>query len=86
MRTVSKNEPHASRLQTASLHSGGNNRGAANVLFGNRFDLRFGQRREISRLGGDNSLKRLRMTRLQILTQEIDRAALTRCVPDEDDR
>jgi len=48
-------------------------------------DLRFSQRGEIRRFGGDNSLERLRMMGLQIVAEEIDRAALARCMADEDD-
>jgi len=60
--------------------------GGANVLFRNRFDLRFCQRGEICGLGGDDALKCLRMMGLQILLQEVHRAALARCISDEDDR
>ena len=56
------------------------------MLFRDLFDLRFGQGGKISRLGRDYSLNRFRMMGLQILTQAIDRAALSRCMADEDDR
>ena len=70
----------------ANLPLGGNKCGGANVLFRNRFDLRFCQRGEIRGLGGDDALKCLRMMGLQILLQEVDRAALAGRMPDEDDR
>ena len=72
--------------QAAPIRPQGDRRRGAKVLLRNRLDLRFCQRREICRFGGDNSLKRLRMMGLQIVTEEIDRAALARCMADEDDR
>ena len=51
----------------------------------NLLNLRLSQGREIHNLGCDNSLKCFRMMGLQIVTEEIDRATLTRCVADEDD-
>jgi len=56
------------------------------MLLRDLLDLWLGQGREIRRLGGNNPPKRLRMMRLQILIQEGDRAALARCMADEDDR
>jgi len=56
------------------------------MLLRDLLDLRFGQCGEIGRLGGDDSLKRLRMMGLQILIQEIDGAAFARSMADQDDR
>ena len=61
-------------------------RDCTKMLLRDLLDLRFGQCGEIGRLGGDDSLKRLRMMGLQILIQEIDGAAFARSMADQDDR
>src|SRR5271165_836893 len=71
--------------QTAPISPQGDRQWGAKMLLRNCLDLRLGQRGEIRGLCGDDSLKRLRMMGLQILTQETGLAALALCVADEDD-
>jgi len=77
---------HMFSAQASPISPQGDRRRDAKVFLRYLLNLLLGQCGEIRRLSGDNSLKRIRMMGLQILTEETDRAALARCVPDEDDR
>jgi hypothetical protein len=55
------------------------------VLSGNLFYLRLRDCREIRRFRSNDPLQRFRIMGLQVLAQELDGAALSRCMADNDD-
>ena len=56
------------------------------MLLRDRLDFWLGKSREVCRLGRHDSLEYFRMMALQVFAEELHRAALARCMPNEDDR
>ena len=71
--------------KAAPISPQGDNWRGAEVLLRNRLDLRLGQREKIRRLSRDDSLECLWMMAFQVFAQKLHRAALSRCMANQDD-
>ena len=76
---------HVLLAQAAPISPQGDSWRSAKVLLRNCLDFRFRQRGEISCLSRDDSLECLWMMALQVFAQELHRAALSRCMANQDD-